>query len=151
MVSSNEDIENILMPVIDDLAPKLKQEIKEELTGPLNVAWHAILLIKSMNMIPVEAAEAFLKEKLKISTEAFSRISIKQAYKLGRGDSDKLPPFLRFGHPSDRNTILSHSKNLAGFRIRLERHIPKCYQEKYKEFKKLHVKSTQRIRKTILS
>ena len=53
MVSSNEDIENILMPLIDDLAPKLKQEIKEELTGPLNVAWHAILLIKSMNMIPL--------------------------------------------------------------------------------------------------
>ena len=49
MVSSNEDIENILMPLIDDLAPKLKQEIKEELTGPLNVAWHAILLIKLMN------------------------------------------------------------------------------------------------------
>ena len=77
-----------------------------------------------------------LKNELKVSPENILKVSIKQAYKLGKGDDNKPPPFLiKFGHPSERNTILTHSKNLAGSKV--EKHIPKNYQEKHKELKNL--------------
>jgi len=87
---------------------------------------------------PLEAAGRFLKEKMKVSNETLLKISLKQAYKLGKGENGKVPPFLiKFGHPQERNMILTHSKHLSGSKIRIERHIPKIYQEKFKDFKKL--------------
>merc|ERR1719318_1736811 len=84
----------------------------------------------------LEAAGNFLKDELKVPEDVMLRISVKQAAKLGRGDSSKPPPFLiRFGHPSERNLTLTFSKNLTDKNVRIERQIPKNYQAQHKVFK----------------
>ena len=151
MITAKEDISSVVRPMIDEIAPKIKDEVKKDILSPLKATWNAIqaekinehdhsLIVFGLEAAgnPIEAAGRFLKDNLKVDEETLLKVSIKQAFKLGRGENNKVPPFLiKFGHPSERNTILSHSKNLAGSKIKIEKHIPKNYQEKYKEFKNL--------------
>ena len=148
---SKEEINDIVRPMIDEVVPKIKDEVKKDILSPVKATWNAIqaekisehdhsLIVFGLEAVgnPIEAAGKFLKDDLKVDDETLLKISVKQAFKLGKGEGSKLPPFLiKFGHPSERNLILSHSKNLAGSKIKIEKHIPKNYQEKYKEFKKI--------------
>ena len=151
LTTSKEDIRDAVTPIIDEIVPKIKEDIKNDIISPVKATWNAILseqvkehehalIVFGLKIAgnPIEAAGDFLKKDLKVDEETMLRISIKQAYKLGKGDGIKNPPLLiKFGHPSERNTVLSHSKNLAGTKIKVEKHIPKSYQEKHKEFKKM--------------
>ena len=151
MVTAKEDIKEVVRPMIEEITPKIKDEVKKELLAPIQATWNTMqaekvhehdhsLIIFGLEVAgnTIEAAGKFLRDVLKVSDETLLKISIKEAFKLGKGDGKKVPPFLvKFGHPSERNTILSHSKNLAGSNIKIEKHVPKNYQEKYKEFKKM--------------
>jgi hypothetical protein len=44
---------------------------------------------------------------------------------------------IKFGNPGDRNTGLTYSKNLTDEKIKIEKHIPKNYQDQYKIFKEI--------------
>ena len=45
-----------------------------------------------------------------------------------------------FSNPSDRNLVLSFSKNLKNPKLSIEKHIPKIYQAEYKKFKNIAAK-----------
>ena len=78
---------------------------------------------------------------MKASDEIVTKINIKSATKLGKGESNKPPPLLiRFSHPSERNMMLPLSKNISDRNIKIEKHIPKNYQAQYKVFKELQFK-----------
>ena len=69
------------------------------------------------------------------------KYKIREVITLGREtDASKPPPTLvRFSHPSERNQVLTFSKNLSK-EINLEKSVPKSYQKKYKEFKRTNWK-----------
>ena len=83
------------------------------------------------NMIKV--AGEFLKSEMKISEEELLKVSIKQAFRLGKNSS--APLIIKFGNPGERNFILSHSKNIKNSKISVEKDIPKNYQKQHKVFK----------------
>ena len=48
---------------------------------------------------------------MKVSEEAFNKLKVKEIIKLGRdSEESKIPPI--FAHPSQRNSVLTFSKNL---------------------------------------
>ena len=144
-VTSKDDI----MEVVKECAPQLKDQWTKEILSPLQATWNAIQAEKVLehdhSMIvfgynatgnPLEAAGNFLKDHMKVPEDIMLKTSVKQAAKLGRGDASKPPPFLiKFGHPSERNMILTFSKNLTDKNIKIERQIPKNYQAQHKVFK----------------
>ena len=149
---TKDDIKDVVLPMIDDeVVPRIKNEVKREILSPIKATWNAMqaekvfehehsLIIFGLNVTknPIEAAGDFLKNVLKVSNENLLRISVKQAHKLGRGDSNRPPPLLiKFGHPSERNLVLTHSKNILDKSIKIEKHIPKNYQAQHKVFKEL--------------
>ena len=84
---------------------------------------------------PLEAAGDLLKTNLKISEENMLKISVKRAIRLGKGDGNKIPPLLiTFGHPSERNLALIHSKHLKGSNVTIKKSVPKNYQDEFKKF-----------------
>ena len=51
---------------------------------------------------------------MKVPEDAFNKLKVKEIIKLGRDSEDsKIPPLsVRFAHPSQRNSVLTYSKNL---------------------------------------
>lgn len=89
----------------------------------------------------IKAAGDFLKNVMKIPDDELLKISIKQAYKLGKGRPGGHPPIIiKFGHPSDRNHVLTFSRNISDKKISVEKDIPKSYQKEYKVFKEIAFK-----------
>ena len=151
-IVNKEDIANVILPVVEnELLPKIREDIKKEILSPVKATWNAIQAEKvhehehsivvfgyKSDGSAFEAAGSFLKDELKVSETDLLKVSIKQTYRLGKGDTSKPPPLLiRFGHPSERNMILTFSKNLKGKKIKVERHIPKNYQNQHRAFKDL--------------
>ena len=76
-----------------------------------------------------------------MTQDSIKKIILDGAVRLGRGDSRRPPPLLmHFSHPSERNLVLSFSKNLKNNKISFEKHVPKIYQSEYKKFKDLSTK-----------
>ena len=150
-ISNKEDIQDIVAPMVEALVPKVSAEVKKDLISPVKATWNAIQAEKvhehdhslivfgyKVDGNTIEAAGKLLKDELKVSEDDMLKISIKQAYKLGKGAPNKEPPFLiKFGHPSERNMLFSYTKNLKGKKIKVERDVPKNYQEQHKVFKDL--------------
>ena len=80
----------------------------------------------------------FLKEELKASKDMLARVKVREVVRLGADDgTGKAPPVLiKFSHPTERNLLLPLSRNLRK-EISIDKNIPKKYQAKHKEFKKL--------------
>ena len=75
---------------------------------------------------------------MKVPDDYMEKVKIKDAYKLGRGNADKAKPppiSVKFGHPSQRNTIITYSSNLKKG-LDVDKSVPKAYQSTYKDFKK---------------
>jgi hypothetical protein len=150
-ITNKEDIEDIVIPMVESLVPKVSTEVKRDILSPVKATWNAIQAEKvhehdhsivvfgyKVDGNTMEAAGKLLKDELKVSEDDMLKISIKQAYRLGKGANNKAPPFLiKFGHPSERNMVLSYTKNLKGKKIKVERDVPKNYQEQHKVFKDL--------------
>ena len=83
-------------------------------------------------------ALAFLKNELKASEDLVKKVKIKEVVRLGADNGAGKPPpiLIKFGHPTERNQILPLSSNLSRG-ISMDKNIPKLYQQKHKEFKKL--------------
>ena len=151
-----DTIKDTVIPVIEnDIIPKVKADLKKEILAPVESAWDAIkaqevhdhdhnLIVfnfKTEDTNLIRAAGDFFKNVMKVSEEDLLKLSIKQAYKLGKGKDGKPPPLLiRFGHPSERNHILTFSKNINDKKISVEKDIPKSYQKQHKEFKEIAFK-----------
>ena len=138
-----------IIETVKEFLPDIRKQVTNEILSPIQATWNALQAEKVLehehSMIvfglhttgnPIEAAGDFLKTQLKVPDETLLKVSVKQAVKLGRGDASKPPPFLiKFGHPSERNMILTYSRNIADKNIKVERQIPKNYQAQNKIFK----------------
>ena len=143
------EIKEALVPVIkEEVIAEVKKDVKAEILPPVIATWNAIqaqkvwehehsLLVFGVQSAkpPMETAADVLTKDLKISEANMLKISVKKASKLGKDEGNKTPPLLiTFGHPSERNLVLSHSKNLQGSKINLKKSVPKNYKEAYKRF-----------------
>ena len=122
--------------------------MKADILPPVRATWNAIQAQKvwehehsllvfgfASSKSPTEAALDILKTNLKISEENMMKISVKKVIRLGKGDGNKIPPLLiTFGHPSERNLALNHSKHLKGTKVTIKKSVPKNYQDEFKRF-----------------
>ena len=153
---TTDSIKEAVIPILEEqIIPKVKADIRKEILAPVESAWNAMksqeVEVHEHNMIVfnlktsgtnlVKAAGDFLKDQMKVPDEDLLRTSIKHAYTLGKGKDGKPPPLLiRFGHPSERNHILTFSKNIVDKKISVEKDIPKAYQKEHKVFKEIAYK-----------
>ena len=84
------------------------------------------------------SAIKFIKEELKASEDTLAKIKIKEVIRLGTDSGVGKPPpvLIKLGHPTERNLLLPLSRNLKRG-IDIDKNIPKSYQTKHKEFKRL--------------
>ena len=145
-----QEIKDTLVPLVkEEVIATVKKDVKAEILPPVVATWNAIQTQKvwehehSMLVFgfisekpPMEAASDILTKDLKISDANMLKISVKKVSKLGKDDANKTPPplLITFGHPSERNLVLNHSKNLQGSKITLKKSVPKNYKEAYKRF-----------------
>ena len=147
-----EEVKSTIVPFIqDEIAPKMKSEIKTEVLRAVDASWKlqlakenrendccAIVFGLPVQTSPKNDASNFLKNDLKMNEESLGKINLKQMSRLGKGRGDRPPPLLlTFSHPSDRSLVFSHSRNLKNTKISLEKQIPKLYQNEHKKFKNL--------------
>ena len=84
----------------------------------------------------VDGIKNFLRNEMKATDDILSKVRIKEVTRLGAENDSKPPPVLvKFGHPTERNSILPLSKNLRRG-ITLDKFVPKMYLQKHKEFKR---------------
>ena len=147
-INTKEIMETLVPLVKDEVIATVKKEVKDEVLPPVKATWNAIQAQKvfehehSMLVLglqadkpPMEAAENLLRNDLKVSNENMFKISVKKAIRLGKAEGNKIPPLLvTFGHPSERNLVLGHSKNLKGTRVSLKKSVPDNYREAFKRF-----------------
>ena len=149
---ASNSIEATITPAVEkSLLPKITNSVKKDLTSPLKSTWNAIQAEKvtehehsliifglATSGNTLDTVIKFFVDGLKANQDTMSKVSVKSVQTLGKSEVNKPAPILvKFGHPSERNLILTHSKNLAGTRIKIEKHVPKNYQEQYKKFKNL--------------
>ena len=144
-----EEIKEALVPIVkEEVIESVKKDLKKEIIPPVKATWNAIQAQKvwehehsllafglDSQKNPMEVAEELLKNELDINNENMLKISVKKAVRLGKLEGNKVPPLLvTFGHPSERNLALSHSKNLKNKKISLKKSVPKNYKDEYKKF-----------------
>ena len=140
--------------VKEEVIETVKKEVKADILPPVKATWNAIqaqkvwehehsMLVLGFDSVksPMEAAGELLKDELAISDENLLKISVKKAIKLGKNDANKVVPFLiTFGHPSERNLVLNHSKNLKNKKISLKKSVPDNYRDEFKKFEETSFK-----------
>ena len=151
-----DNIKEAVLPILEEqVIPKVKAELKKEILAPVEAAWNAMqsqdvqehehnLIVfnyktndKNLN----KAAADFLRDEMKVTDDDLLKISLKKVYKLGNGKAGREPPLIiKFGHPSERNYILTFSRNIKDRKISVEKDIPKIYQKQHKIFKELAFK-----------
>ena len=144
-----EEIKETLVPIIKaDITNEVKAEFKDEFNA-VDAIWKASvadkvweaehnLLVFNLNVskAPLVDAQEFLDKEMKVNEDTLKKVHLKRASRLGKGKNDKPPPLLmQFSHPSDRNLVLSHSKNLKGKPFRVEKDVPKLFKKAHAEFK----------------
>ena len=84
------------------------------------------------------SAYKFLKEDLKASEDMLKRVKIREVVRLGADNGAGKPPplLIKFNHPTERNLLLPLSRNLKNG-VDVDKSVPKMYQKKHREFKKL--------------
>ena len=150
-----DDVKKVIVPMIEnEVVPKVKSEVKTEILRAVDGTWKAQLVEKVNEHeksaivfgLPVtkqafDDAIDLIENKLKLDKDSIDKILMVGAERLGKGTGNKPPPLLiHFSHTSDRNTVLSFSRNLKNTRISIEKHVPKIYQSEYKKFKTLAMK-----------
>ena len=153
-LDAKEEIKASIYPIVREALPEIKADVKKDVIEATSGAWKANLVDKvkehehsavvfglKVTNRPYDDAEDFLENHLKLSHDSYSKICMKHAVRLGRGDPKNPPGLLMtFSHPGERNMVLSLSKNLRGSKLKLEKHVPKLYQKEHKNFKKIEWK-----------
>ena len=144
-----QEIKDTLIPIIkDEVIATVKKDLKDEILPPVQATWNAIqaqkvfehehsLLVFGLesSKAPMDATLDLLKNNLNITEENMLKISVKKANKLGKSEGNKIAPIMiTFGHPSERNLVMGHSKNLKGTKISLKKSVPPNYREAFKKF-----------------
>ena len=152
VTKTTEEVKAAIVPIIEnEVAPKLKEEVKHEILKTVDGTWKAQLAEKvkehekslivfgfQVTMNPFDDAIELIENVLKVDKRTIERILMTGAIRLGQGGPNKPPPLLiNFSCSSDRNLILSFSKNLKNTKISIEKHVPKIYQAEYKRFKNI--------------
>ena len=146
---AKEELKASIVPLVRETIPEVKNEVKKDVLDAASGGWKITLADKvrehehsaiafglKVSKNPMGDAQNFLENDLKMSRDSMSKIYLKHAVRLGRGDGRKPPGLLMtFSHPGERNLVLSCSKNLKGTKIKLEKHVPKLYQKEHKSFK----------------
>ena len=97
---------------------------------------HGIKLEGTDDKTRAEFFSKFLKTEMKVPDDTIVKIRIKEVTRLGAENEAKPPPILvKFGHPTERNSILPFSKNLKRG-ISIDKFVPKMYLQKHKDFKR---------------
>jgi hypothetical protein len=151
-LNNTKEIKEALIPLVkevkEEVSNSVKKDVKADILPPVRATWNAIQAQKvwehehsllvfgfASSKSPTEAALDILKTNLKISEENMMKISVKKVIRLGKGDGNKIPPLLiTFGHPSERNLALNHSKHLKGTKVTIKKSVPKNYQDEFKRF-----------------
>ena len=134
--------------VKDDIVEVVKNDLNVD-PGVLDSVWKSTLTDKvweaEHNLIvfnrrsfddPEKDAKDFIEKQLQLNEESLNKIKIRRSFRLGKGRNNQHPPLLiSFSHPSDRNLVLSHSKNLRGKEYRIEKDAPKLYKKMFGQFK----------------
>ena len=100
-------------------------------------AEHNLLVFNyNVSKAPLDDSKEFLETEMKVTGDTLLKLHLKRATRLGKGKNNQPPPLLlQFSHPSDRNTVLNHSKNLKNKQFRIEKDVPKLYKKAHSEFK----------------
>ena len=138
--TDTEAIEEVVKSVVDKSSDgswkaNLAKEVFEHEHG---VIVHGVRFDCTDDNTKKQGAITFLKNELKASDELMKKVKIKEVVRLGADNGAGKPPpiLIKFGHPTERNQILPLSSNLVRG-ITMDKNIPKLYQQKHKEFKKL--------------
>ena len=143
-----QKMKDSLAPIINDQVSAAIKVKTDEILPSLKSTWNCLLAQKvwehehsvivfgcNTNKPLLETANELLRINLQVNDENVQKISIKKVIRLGKLETGKTPPLLvTLGHPSKRNLILSHSKNLRNSSISLRKYVPKIYHEEYKKF-----------------
>ena len=144
-----EELKETLVPIIkDDVVRSVRSEMKSEFNA-VDAIWksnlsdkvweaeHNLLIFNhNPSKAPIEDAKEFLEKELNLNADSLNKIELKRALRLGKGKNNKPPPLLlKFSHPSDRNHVLSHSKNLKDKPYKIEKDVPKLYKKMHGDFK----------------
>ena len=144
-----EELKDTLVPLVKDEAVKeVKNEMKQEFKA-IDAIWKSSLADKvweaehnllvfnyNVSKAPIDDCKDFLEKEMEIKADILTNLHIKRATRLGKGKNNQPPPLmLQFSHPSDRNTVLSHSKNLKNKPFKIEKDVPKLYRKAHSEFK----------------
>ena len=150
--SASNNLEELKETLVPILKAEIVKEVKSEMQGDMKAVdaiWKASLtdkvweaehnlLVFNLNAskAPLDDAKEFLENEMKVNEDTFKKIHLKRASRLGKGRNENPPPLLmQFSHPSDRNLVLSHSKNLKDKQFRVEKDVPKLYKKAHGEFK----------------
>ena len=149
---ATEEVKAAIVPIIhNEVAPKLKVEIKDDILKAVDGTWKAQLADKvkeheksvivfgfPVTKDPFDDAIDLIENYLKLDKRAIENILMKGANRLGKGAQNKPPPLLiHFSSLADRNLVLMFSKNLKNTKISIEKDVPKIYQVEYKRFKNI--------------
>ena len=137
-----EALENAVKHYVDNSSvaswkANLAKDVFEHEHG---IVIHGLRLTGANDLAKRDAIKAFLKDKMKASDDLINKIRIKEVARLGADNEVGKPPpvLVRFGHPTERNQLLPLSRNLKRDEgISVDKNIPKMYQQKYKDFKRL--------------
>ena len=144
-----EELKDTLVPLIkNEVVNEVKNELKEDFkaidaiwkTNLSDKVWEAEhnLLVFNYDVAktPLDDSNEFLEKEMQVPNDTLSKLHLKRATRLGKGKNNQPPPLLlQFSHPSDRNTVISHSKNLKNKKFRVEKDVPKLYKKAHSEFK----------------
>ena len=152
---ASEEVKAAVIPIIrDEIAPSIKAEIKADVLKAVDGSWKSQLAEKvrehdksaivfgyAIVKDAFEDSVSFLEKHLKLDKKSVDSILLTSSTRLGKGSLNKPPPLLMtFSNSSDRNLVLSFSKNLKNTKLSIEKHVPKIYQSEYKKFKNIAAK-----------
>ena len=155
VTKASEEVKAVVAPMIrEEIAPKLKDEIKSEILNSVDGTWKAQLAEKvkehdksaivfglPLSRDAFDDSVDFIENYLKLDKNSIDKILLTGSTRLGKGSPNKPPPLLMtFSCPTDRNLVLSFSRNLKNTKISIEKHVPKIYQAEYKKFKNIAAK-----------
>ena len=144
-----EELKDSLVPIVkNEVVNEVKTELKGEFKA-IDAIWKANLADKvweaehnllvfncSVSKTAMDDSKEFLEKEMSIDAETMNKLHLKRATRLGKGKNNQPPPLLlQFSHPSDRNSVLSHSKNLKGKPFKIEKDVPKMYKKTHSSFK----------------
>ena len=117
---AKDELKASIVPLVRETIPEVKNEVKKDVLDAASGGWKITLADKvrehehsaiafglKVSKNPMGDAQNFLENDLKMSRDSMSKIYLKHAVRLGRGDGRKPPGLLMtFSHPGEQNLVL---------------------------------------------